>query len=73
LIGVVPLQEPDEALNVCPCCAVPMTVGGAVLVGEIAGEDGGGGDEQPDDGQMVSEAAAGDASRAPSEERLART
>jgi hypothetical protein len=52
---------------------VPLIVGGAVLAGDVAGEDGGGGDEQPDDGQTLSEAAAGDESTAPSEERFART
>jgi hypothetical protein len=42
-MGVVPLHVPVEALNVCPCCAVPLIVGGAVLVGDVAGGGGGGG------------------------------
>ena len=38
-MGVVPLQVPVEALSVCPCCAVPLTVGAEVEDGEVDGLD----------------------------------
>ena len=42
-MGVVPLHAPVEALNVCPCCPVPLIVGIEVLDGAVGlGEDGGG-------------------------------
>jgi hypothetical protein len=42
-MGVVPLHVPVEALNVWPCCVVPMIVGADVIVGAVAGGEGGGG------------------------------
>jgi hypothetical protein len=61
-----------EAVSVCPCCAVPLIVGSDVDDGAIAGA-GAVSDEQPDDGQILSDEAAGDESTAPSVERFART
>jgi hypothetical protein len=37
VIGCVPLQVPFEALSVCPSCAVPVIVGGAVFDGGCGG------------------------------------
>jgi hypothetical protein len=36
VIGVEPLQVPVEDVSVCPCCAVPLIVGSAVLDGGTA-------------------------------------
>jgi hypothetical protein len=36
-MGCVPVQVPGLAVRVCPSCAVPLIVGGAVLVGGVGG------------------------------------
>ena len=33
MIGAVPDHEPGDAVRVCPTCAVPLIVGGAVFAG----------------------------------------
>ncbi len=35
MIVPLPLQEPLEAVSACPCCAVPLIVGGVVFAGPL--------------------------------------